>query len=63
MQKIIRLMTIIAALGTPILALAHVGPVASDAVQHGALHLTEIAIALFVVCLGFRVWRGRAKSK
>ena len=45
------------------LAHAHVGTVADEPLLHKTLHFAEIGIVLFLLYLGFRLWRVLAKGK
>ena len=63
MKTIMNSLTFFTALGMLGLAHAHVGTVADEPLLHKTLHFAEIGIVLFLLYLGFRLWRVLAKGK
>tara|TARA_B100000676_G_scaffold266675_1_gene280503 strand:- start:433 stop:624 length:192 start_codon:yes stop_codon:yes gene_type:complete len=63
MKTIMNSLTFFTALGMSGLAHAHVGTGADESLLHKTLHFAEIGTVLFLVYLGFRLWRGFAKGK
>ena len=63
MKTIINSLTLLTAFGMSGLAYAHVGTVADESLLHNTLHFAEFGIVLFLVYLGFRLWRVLAKGK